>query len=87
MQVPESPPPATVDGCLGQAWDEAGEGHSAAPASSDGEGARNGGKVAGLQQEDLRSVEGMQWPVGIYCPLQMARALLGCVWVQGTGMG
>lgn len=46
-----------------------------------------GGKVAGLQQEDLKSVEGMQWPVGIYCPLQMARALLGCVWVQGRGMG
>lgn len=40
VQVPESPPPGTVDGCLGQAWDEAGEGHSAAPASSDGEGAR-----------------------------------------------
>lgn len=38
--MPESPPPGTVDGCLGQAWDEAGEGHSAAPASSDGEGAR-----------------------------------------------
>ena len=62
----EHPPPGAVDGRLGQAWDKAGEGRSAAPASSDGDGARKmlrGGKWQDLSKKISNQLRARNGPL------------------------